>query len=79
MSCLLLLSLNKLMVRGMSKHGILTEGAVDAYRNKVGSTIAAGGQEVSTVAPHLETRTGKKMWVERKSKRARGAKRADTP
>lgn len=61
------------------EHGILTEGAVDAYRNKVGSTMAAGGQDVSTVAPYLETRIGKKMWVERMSKRARGSKRADTP
>ena len=41
-------------------------GAVDVYRNKAGSTIAARGQEISTVAPHLETRIGKKMWLERK-------------
>lgn len=59
------------------RHGILTEGAVDAYRNKIGSTMAAGGQQVSTVAPHLETRVGKKMWAERKRKRAKGA--AGTP
>lgn len=52
---------------------------MDAYRNKVGSTVAAGGQDVSVVAPHLETRVGKKMWVERKSKRVRGFKRAETP
>lgn len=59
--------------QGASKHGgKLTHGAVDAYRNKVGSTMAAGGQVVSTVAPHLETRLGKKMWAERKGKRARG-------
>ena len=41
--------------------------AVDVYRNKAGSTIAARGQEISTVAPHLETRIGKKMWMERKN------------
>lgn len=63
-----------------SSLGVLTGGfAVDAYRNKVGSTVAAGGQDVSVVAPHLETRVGKKMWVERKSKRVRGFKRAETP
>lgn len=43
-------------------------GAVDAYRNKVGSTMTAGGQEVSIVAPHLETRIGKKIWLERRSR-----------
>ena len=55
---------------------------VDAYRNKVGSTMVAGGQDVSIVAPHLETRVGKKMWMGRRSKRARRGssfKRADTP
>ena len=57
----------------------LTQSAVDAYRNKAGSTLAASGQEVSVVAPFLETRVGKKMWVERKSKRSRRSKRADTP
>lgn len=56
--------------------------AVDAYRNKVGSTMAAGGQDVSIVAPHLETRVGKRMWAGRKGKGARRGssfKRADTP
>lgn len=61
----------------------LTEAfAVDAYRNKVGSTMAAGGQDVSVVAPHLETRVGKRMWAGRRSNRARRGssfKRADTP
>ena len=68
--------------QGVSDQARDTDGrtlAVDAYRNKVGSTMAAGGQEVSTVAPHLETRIGKKMWVTRKDRRARGSKRADTP
>ena len=53
---------------------------MDAYRNKVGGFLAAAGQEVSVVAPHLETRIGKKMWVERKGKRARlASKRPNTP
>ena len=46
---------------------------MDAYRNKVGSTMAAGGQVVSVVAPYLETRIGKKMWLGRKSNRVRGS------
>lgn len=52
---------------------------VDAYRNKVASDMAAAGQDVSVVAPYLETRVGKKMWLERKSRKARGSRRADTP
>ena len=37
---------------------------VDAYRNKMRSTMIAGGQDVST-APHFETRPGKRKWQER--------------
>ncbi|KAL1646533.1 hypothetical protein SLS58_003119 [Diplodia intermedia] len=40
---------------------------VDAYRNKMRSTMVAAGQEV---APHFETRVGKRRWLER-SKRAK--------
>ena len=79
MSGLPLLGPGRLMVSSVGKRAVLTAVAVDAYRNKVGSTMAAGGQEVSTVAPHLETRLGKKMWAGRRSKRGRGSKRADTP
>lgn len=48
---------------------------VDAYRNKMRSTMVAGGQEVSTVAPHFETRVGKRKWLEKERK----SKRANTP
>jgi hypothetical protein len=53
---------------------LLTALAVDAYRNKMRSTMLAPGH-VSTapnVAPHFETRVGKRRWLERgrKSKRA---------
>jgi hypothetical protein len=37
--------------------------------------MVAAGQEVSNIAPHFETRPGKRKWLER-SKRQR---RADTP
>lgn len=37
--------------------------------------MVAAGQDVSMIAPHFETRPGKRKWLER-SKRAR---RADSP
>ena len=43
---------------------------VDAYRNKMRSTMVAAGQDVTQVAPHFETRVGKRKWLER-SKRAK--------
>lgn len=43
---------------------------MDAYRNKMRSTMVAGGQEASTIAPHFETRPGKRKWMERKKSRA---------
>lgn len=53
---------------------------MDAYRNKMRSTMIAAaaatpGQEVSTIAPHFETRIGKRRWLER----GRKSKRASTP
>jgi hypothetical protein len=45
---------------------------VDAYRNKMRSTMITAGQEVSTIAPHFETRVGKRKWLEH-SKRARSS------
>ena len=35
--------------------------------------MAAGGQDVSSVAPHFETRLGKRKFVERKRKTKREA------
>lgn len=43
--------------------------AVDAYRNKMRSTIISTGQEVPAASSHFETRVGKRKWQER-SKRA---------
>lgn len=30
-------------------------------------TLVAGGQDVETVAPHFETRRGKRLWLERRT------------
>lgn len=38
---------------------------VDAYRNKMRSSMMGAGQDVTTVAPHFETRVGKRKWNER--------------
>jgi hypothetical protein len=45
---------------------------VDAYRNKMRSTMVAGGQDVASIAPHFETRTGKRKWLERTKRDRRG-------
>ncbi|KAF2770612.1 hypothetical protein EJ03DRAFT_290876 [Teratosphaeria nubilosa] len=49
---------------------LFLQRSLDAYRNKMRSTMVASGQEVSTIAPHFETRPGKRKWLER-SKRSR--------
>jgi hypothetical protein len=56
----------------------LTFAVVDAYRNKMRSTMLTAGQEVTSVAPHFETRVGKRKWLER-SKRNRAAAADGTP
>ncbi len=50
-------------------------GVVDAYRNKMRSAMVAGGQDVSTIAPHFETRPGKNKWMQR----VKHAKAAGSP
>jgi hypothetical protein len=42
--------------------GILTYDSVDAYRNKMRSSMMGHGHDV---APHWETRVGKRRWTER--------------
>ncbi|MCJ1299508.1 hypothetical protein MMC08_002300 [Hypocenomyce scalaris] len=61
--------------RVFSGRTMFLQRALDAYRNKMRSTMVAGGQEVTTVAPHFETRVGKRKWLER----SRKSKRATTP
>lgn len=49
---------------------LFLQKSLDAYRNKMRSTMMAGGSETVTIAPHFETRAGKRKWLER-NKRAR--------
>ncbi|KAL9002163.1 MAG: hypothetical protein Q9188_004897 [Gyalolechia gomerana] len=54
--------------RVFSERTMYLQRALDIYRNKMRTTVSAGGQQVSVVAPHLETRLGKRKWLERKGK-----------
>jgi ribosomal protein S7 len=38
---------------------------VDCYRNKTRSAIESLAPEIKAIAPHYETRIGKKEWTER--------------
>ncbi|KAF8454803.1 hypothetical protein BGX38DRAFT_1089163 [Terfezia claveryi] len=44
---------------------IFLQRALDAYRNKMRSSLMTTGQDVTVSAPHLETRAGKRRWLER--------------
>ena len=44
--------------------------AVDAYRNKMRSTMLAAGQEPASIPRHFETRAGKRQFLERKRRTA---------
>ncbi|PVH95262.1 hypothetical protein DM02DRAFT_537750 [Periconia macrospinosa] len=44
---------------------LFLQKSLDAYRNKMRSSIMGAGQDVATVAPHFETRLGKRRWNER--------------
>ncbi|KIW04528.1 uncharacterized protein PV09_04282 [Verruconis gallopava] len=56
--------------RVFSGRTLFLQRSLDAYRNKMRSTMVAAGQDVTTIAPHFETRVGKRKWIER-SKRAK--------
>lgn len=53
---------------------MLTRRTVDCYRNKTRGAIENIMQDVKTVAPHYETRVGKRKWSERMR---RGEKREE--
>ena len=55
---------------------LFLQRSLDAYRNKMRSTMIAGGSDTATIAPHFETRPGKRKWLER-NKRARRAGSVD--
>jgi hypothetical protein len=56
--------------RVFSGRTLFLQRSLDAYRNKMRSTMVAAGHDVNAVAPHFETRVGKRKWLER-SKRAK--------
>lgn len=53
--------------RVFSNRPVFLARALDAYRTKQRSTLMSAGQDVSVVPDHLETRPGKRRWVERTS------------
>ncbi|KAF2104638.1 hypothetical protein NA57DRAFT_30561 [Rhizodiscina lignyota] len=57
--------------RVFSGRTLFLQRSLDAYRNKMRSTMVAAGQDVANVAPHFETRVGKRKWLER-SKKTKG-------
>lgn len=46
--------------------------AVDAYRNKMRSTMLAAGQDPAEIPQHLETRPGKRRFLGREKRKAPG-------
>jgi len=61
--------------RVFSGRTLFLQRSLDAYRNKMRSTMVAAGQDVAVVAPHFETRIGKRKWLEREKR----LKRESTP
>ncbi|KAK5150084.1 hypothetical protein LTR04_006893 [Oleoguttula sp. CCFEE 6159] len=61
--------------RVFSGRTLFLQRSLDAYRNKMRSQMVAAGQSVSTIAPHFETRVGKRKWLER----AESPKRESSP
>jgi hypothetical protein len=53
---------------------VFLQRALDCYRNKTRAAIESVMQDVKTVAPHYETRAGKRRWNERMR---RGEKKDD--
>lgn len=48
-------------------------GIVDAYRNKMRSTMLAAGQDPSSIPRHFETRAGKRRFLERRQRQGMSA------
>jgi hypothetical protein len=44
---------------------------VDSYRNKVRTTMDNTGKDVQVIAPHFETRVGKRRWNDRNKRERR--------
>ncbi|PTB71991.1 hypothetical protein M440DRAFT_1442275 [Trichoderma longibrachiatum ATCC 18648] len=63
-----------LQSRVFSGRTVFLQRALDCYRNKTRAAIESTMADVHTVAPHFETRPGKRRWAGRMK---RGAKNAD--
>ncbi|PBP23482.1 ribosomal protein L24E [Diplocarpon rosae] len=50
---------------------VFLQKALDSYRNKVRGTMEQTGKDVATVAPHFETRVGKRRWNDRSKREQR--------
>lgn len=55
---------------------LFLQKSLDAYRNKMRSSMVGAGQDVSSVAPHFETRMGKKRWNDRMEKKQQSLREA---
>ncbi|CAD6502022.1 BgTH12-02265 [Blumeria graminis f. sp. triticale] len=50
---------------------VFLQKALDSYRNKVRTTMESIGKDVPSIAPHFETRVGKRRWNERNKRERR--------
>ncbi|KAJ9196104.1 hypothetical protein DTO021D3_3386 [Paecilomyces variotii] len=49
---------------------LFLQRSLDAYRNKMRNTMLNAGQETTSIAPHFETRIGKRKFLERSRKKS---------
>ncbi|KAL2820511.1 hypothetical protein BDW59DRAFT_117199 [Aspergillus cavernicola] len=54
---------------------LFLQRSLDAYRNKMRSTMLAAGQEPMSIPPHFETRAGKRRFLERRRRTAASSSR----
>ncbi|KAF2184086.1 hypothetical protein K469DRAFT_580986 [Zopfia rhizophila CBS 207.26] len=64
--------------RVFAGRALFLQKSLDAYRNKMRSSMVGAGQDVSTVAPHFETRVGKRRWNDR-MERNKKSRREQSP
>ncbi|KAJ0416274.1 hypothetical protein BJY00DRAFT_304264 [Aspergillus carlsbadensis] len=55
---------------------LFLQRSLDAYRNKMRSTMLAAGQEPGSIPPHFETRAGKRKFLERRRRTASTSREA---
>ncbi|ODA83346.1 hypothetical protein RJ55_01859 [Drechmeria coniospora] len=66
-----------LQSRVFSGRTVFLQRALDCYRNKTRAAIEGTMQEVAAVAPHFETRVGKRRWSERRKRGEENAEEND--